>query len=333
MQAPDFKKYRQKGNEEDALWVPGDTSTDPSPAAQHPHPDQAQPDERRWPLHVLLFLLTCVTTFLVTGLALTPDGGIRILWSDGLSYSIGLMAILLSHEMGHYIMSVRWGVHATLPYFIPFPDIPWIAQSPFGTLGAVIAMKSPIPNRRALIDIGAAGPLAGFAVTLVVLTVGISLSSIQPLPQGWPPPGYSAYIFGDSLLFRGLAWLILGPVPDGSDIFLHPLARAGWVGMFVTALNLLPIGQLDGGHIAFALYRKHYRKIVSVVTVVLIGMVFVSMVWLLFAVMAVFLGRRHPPPLDDTDPVDRTRRIVGYICIAILVLSFIPVPLEIVTGF
>jgi len=250
----------------------------------------------------------------------------------GPAYAAGIMAILLAHEMGHYLMSLRWGVTASAPYFLPFPDIPMVAQSPIGTFGAVIIMKSRMPNRRALLDIGAAGPIAGFVVCLVVLSLGLSLSSVRVVPKPWPPPGYMAYVFGDSLLFSGLRWLILGPVPAGSDVFLHPLARAGWVGLFVTALNLLPIGQLDGGHILYALHRRFYRRVVIVTTIALVGLVFVSAVWTLFALLAVVLGQKHPPPLDDATPIDQRRRAVGYFCLGILILCFMPNPLDVV-GF
>jgi len=313
MQAPSFRN--RNGQPEDAEWVPADAEQG---IREERGPTREPPEapRPRWWLHIALFVLTAASCYMVAGVA----------------YAVGIMAILLVHETGHYLMSMRWGVRASPPYFIPFPDIPMVAQSPIGTLGAVIVMKSRMPNRHALLDIGAAGPIAGFVVSVVVLVMGLSLSTIQAVPDPWPPPGYMAYIFGDSLLFIGLRWLILGPVPPGSDVFLHPLARAGWVGLFVTALNLLPIGQLDGGHILYALNRRRYRLVVMATTALLVALVFVSAVWTLFALLALIFGQKHPAPLDDFTPLDATRRKVGYVCLAILILCFMPNPLDIV-GF
>lgn len=313
MQAPDFHAPVGDGRAEDADWLP---LTGPHPTSAEPAVAEVAPERRRerlW-LHGVLFAATTASCYLVAGPA----------------YAAGIMAVLLAHEMGHYLMSRRWRVRASLPYFLPFPDIPTLVQSPIGTFGAVIVMKSRMPNRRALLDIGAAGPIAGFLVSLVVLAVGLGLSTTAMLPEPWPPHGYMAYVFGDSLLLVGLRWFILGPLPPGHEVFLHPLARAGWVGLFVTALNLLPIGQLDGGHILYALHRRHYRLIVLVTTLLLVALVFVSAVWTLFALLAVIFGQKHPPPLDDVTPIDPTRRGLGYVCLAILVLCFMPNPLDVV---
>jgi len=311
MQAPDFQNRNGNGHAEDAEWIPVGTL----------HPVHEQPPvypppraRRRWWLHIALFIATAASCYLVAGPA----------------YAVGIMAILLTHEMGHYLTSLRWRVDVSLPYFLPFPDIPMVARSPIGTFGAVIVMKSRMPNRRSLLDIGAAGPVAGFLVSLAVLAIGLGLSRIDVLPNVWPPEGYMAYVFGDSLLFIGLRWLILGPLPPGHEVFLHPLARAGWVGLFVTALNLLPIGQLDGGHILYALHRRHYRLIVLVTTFALVALVFVSAVWTLFALLAVVFGQKHPPPLDDVTPIDPIRRAIGYFCLVILILCFMPNPLDVV---
>lgn len=315
MQAPDDHSRNGNGHTEDAEWVPLGTLR-PVPDEPSPYVAPTHRKRPRWWLHIGLFVLTAASCYMVAGPA----------------YAVGIMAILLTHEMGHYLMSRQWSVQASLPYFLPFPDIPMIAQSPIGTFGAVIVMKSRMPNRRALLDIGAAGPIAGFIVSLVVLSIGLSLSSIDVLPKPWPPEGFMAYVFGDSLLSASLRWLILGPVPPGHEVFLHPLARAGWVGFFVTALNLLPIGQLDGGHILYALHRRHYRIIVLLTTFALVALVFVSAVWTLFALLAVILGQKHPPPLDTVMPLDPMRRFIGYVCLAILILCFMPNPLDVV-GF
>jgi len=240
------------------------------------------------------------------------------------------MAILFSHEMGHYIASRRWGVAATLPYFLPFPSVPGLFQSPIGTLGAVIVMRSRIPSRQALLDIGAAGPIAGFVVSVILLAIGMGMSTVHVLPDPWPPEGYMAYVFGDSLLLLGMQWMVFGILPPNADILLHPLARAGWVGLFVTALNLLPIGQLDGGHVLYAVAHSRYRLVTIATTAVLIALVFVSPVWMIFALMALVLGRKHPPPLDDATPIDERRKWIGYACGLIFILCFIPNPLTIV---
>lgn len=331
MQAPDFDTQRESRQQyrdpsrplsfpnhlpEDAEWYPVDYRFTPK--------RQSKPTESwrkiiretnpKWWLHISLFVLTAVACYLV----------------DGIWYAVGLMSILLAHEMGHYVMSLSWGVRSSAPYFIPFPSIPGVVQSPIGTLGAVIVMKSRIPSRSALIDIGAAGPIAGFVVSLVAITIGLYQSSIEMLPQPWPIPGYFFYEFGESLLSLGLRTYLFGPLPEGAAVIASPLYRAGWVGLFVTALNLLPIGQLDGGHIAYALFRRNYRAITYVATAVLIGLVFVSAVWTLFAILALMFGRKHPPPTDDVTPIDAGRRIIGYLCIVILVLCFMPNPLSVV---
>ncbi len=334
MQAPEFR-WRGPRPElpEDALWEqvgrrepvdrePGDGEAaedpptyDPKKARGHGRGRGGAHKPRLW-LHVGLFAATTVSCYLLGGI-----------W-----YAAGLMAFLLTHEMGHYLMSVRWGVVASLPYFIPLPSIPYVLDSPFGTMGAVITMRSPMPNRKALMDIGAAGPLAGFVVASAIMVVGIGISEVVALPDPWPPPGYMAYIFGDSLLMKGMIYVFHGAIPESSDLMLHPLARAGWVGLFVTALNLLPVGQLDGGHITYALFRRHYDRITQVATLGLLVLVMVSYVWILFAVLAIFLGRKHPPPLDDRTEIDRPRRIMGYVAVAIFVLCFMPDPLQVVWG-
>jgi len=311
MQAPDFTRGDGPSFGD---WSPEDVEWKPVGSAAETAREVGRESAGRVAVHVALFVLTAASCYMVAGPL----------------YAVGLMAILLAHEMGHYLMSLRWRVRASLPYFLPFPNVPGLFQSPIGTFGAVITMKSRMPNRKALLDIGAAGPIAGFVVSLVLVTIGLALSTIQTLPAHWPPPGYVAYVFGDSLLFTALRWLVLGPVPHGADVILHPLARAGWVGLFVTALNLLPLGQLDGGHIVYALDRRHYRFVVLATTGLLLTLVFYSAVWTLFAFLALIFGRRHPPPADDYVPLDPLRRKIGYFSMVILVLCFMPNPLKVV---
>jgi len=202
-----------------------------------PIPVQLRPRQRKTWLHVLLFVLTIGTTTLAAG----PI------------YSASVLSILTAHEFGHYFAARYHRVPATLPYFIPFPSI-------LGTLGAVIRMSPYIPNRRALFDIAAAGPIAGLVVAFPLSLVGIFLSHHVPTPdeaERW-------ISLGDPLIFRAMQWLIFGPQPEEMELLLHPIAFAGWVGLFVTALNLLPISQLDGGHINYALFGGRSRLVAGI---------------------------------------------------------------------
>ncbi len=266
------------------------------------------PRKRNITIHVVLFVLTIMSTYVVA----LGDGPLGALW-----YSLGIITILLTHEMGHYLMAKKHKVPATLPYFIPLPI------GPFGTMGAVIKMKGRIPNRRALFDVGVAGPLAGLVMIIPAILIGLKLSPIvelSSLDQG------TTITLGDSLLFSLFARIIHGSLPSGHDIFLHPLAFAGWVGLLVTALNLLPIGQLDGGHIMYALFWRN-SKVVS--TIVYILFIFVCLFyyagWLLFLIVLSFV-RRHPPTMDDYIPLDTKRKIIGAFAIIVFILAFTPVP-------
>jgi len=273
-------------------------------------------------LHVLLFLLTFLST-LVVGV---EHAGINILTIfehpanilRGFPFSITLLVILLSHEFSHYYFSRRHHVEATLPYFIPAPTL-------FGTLGAFIKMKSPITTKNALMDIGSSGPIAGFIVSIVATIIGLSLSTVIPVVK---QPGL--IIFGDSLLFTALSKLILGVIPADQDILLHPIALAGWIGFFVTSMNLLPIGQLDGGHIAYALLgnRHHLLSKVLIVVLVLLG-VLVFEGWIVWAVLLVILGIRHPAIMEPYIQLDRRRTIAGIASLVIFIITFIPVPFTI----
>ncbi len=251
--------------------------------------------------HSLLFLLTVISTYLVGSI-----------W-----YSFAIMTILSAHEMGHFFMSRKYGVPASLPFFIPFPFFP------FGTLGAVIKMRGQITSRRALFDIGAAGPLMGMVFTLPAILIGLKFSKVVRLSQLEQP----VISLGDSLLFKFLQWLALGKIPQGYDVILHPLAYAGWVGLFVTALNLLPIGQLDGGHIVYALFGEKAQLISRAA---LGGLALICLVynpgWLLLLVLLFLFGLKHPPPLDNITPLDGRRRLIGILTFIIFVVSFTPVP-------
>lgn len=271
-------------------------------------------------LHLVLFLLTFLSTLTVGALS----EGVDIVKEPakiyrGLPFSATLLIILLAHEFSHYLASKRNGVEATLPFFIPAPTL-------FGTLGAFIKMKSPINTRNALMDIGAAGPIAGFVVALVATIVGLFFSKIVPVHKV-----EGMITLGDSLLFKGLTRLILGGVPDGQDVILHPVAFAGWIGFFVTALNLIPIGQLDGGHIVYALIGERHTRLSKVLIgiMIILGLLLWEG-WLVWAALLIILGSKHPPIIYSEIPLDQKRRKIGWCAVAIFVLTFIPVPITIV---
>lgn len=202
-------------------------------------------------LPLLLFLLTVLTTLIAgSSFSVSFDELLKdpLLLAKGIPFAFSLLSILLAHEMGHFITSRRYRVDVTLPYFIPAPTL-------FGTLGAVIKMKSPIHKKTMLLDIGAAGPLAGITVAVPLVVLGLSQSQLISVSGA----GESYLYFGDSLLFKLLSFLVIGKIPDGYDIMLSPVAFAGWVGFLVTALNLMPMGQLDGGHISYALFGRGHR--------------------------------------------------------------------------
>jgi membrane-associated protease RseP (regulator of RpoE activity) len=274
--------------------------------------------QRLW-LHAGLFLLTFVTTTMAGAL----QNGIGFLsllvrpsdLASGLPFSCTLMTILLVHEMGHYVMSRRYGVDATLPFFIPGPSF-------IGTFGAFIKMQSRMPDRKALFDIGAAGPIAGLIVSIPAAILGLQLSTVVSISDG-------GVGLGDSLLFKLLGLLTWGQLPEGSDILLHPVAFAGWVGFFVTAINLLPAGQLDGGHVSYALFGGRHVW-VSRLTVLLLftfGYFWGWLGWIVWGVLILALtGVRHPPPVDPDTPLDPKRKIVGWLLLATLAVTFMPVP-------
>jgi len=222
------------------------------------------------------------------------------------------MTILLSHEMGHYFMSRKYGVPATLPYFIPLPF------PPFGTLGAIIKMKGIIINKKALFDIGIAGPLSGFIVSIPFIILGIKMSSIQFVTQEM------AYLrLGDPLLFKILQKIFIADIPEGHDLALHPMAYAGWVGLFVTALNLLPVGQLDGGHIVYAVFGNKSKWIFAIsIGLLAVLTIFYNPGWLLLVILLLIFGMRHPEPFDMDTELDGKRKILALIILLVFLLSF-----------
>jgi membrane-associated protease RseP (regulator of RpoE activity) len=238
----------------------------------------------------------------------------------GIWYALSLITILLAHELGHFFVSRRYGVKVTLPFFIPFP------LSPFGTLGAVIKMKGIMPNRKALFDIGIAGPFIGLILTIPVIIIGLKLSEVAVISEIKGP----VIPLGSSILFSLIEKIIFGHLPEGQDVILHPVAYAGWVGLFVTALNLLPIGQLDGGHIIYSLFGKN-SKIVYYITLGLLGLIciFINPAWTLLFILLLIFGFHHPPPLDDINPLDQKRKLLGICALIFCIISFTLVPFQI----
>ncbi|MGC8873928.1 MAG: site-2 protease family protein [Chloroflexia bacterium] len=298
-----------------------------------------------WKLPLVLFLATLLST-LFAGMEWSPG---RSVWQNilsGVPFAAGLMTILLAHEMGHYLVGRRLGVPVSLPHFIPFP------LPPLGTMGAFIQMKAPPQNRRHLLAVGVAGPLSGllFAVPLVLL--GLSRSSVQPLPATQP-----SLMEGNSILYGLLKVLLFGRfLPDcspgilrapleilrtalygcrpghGEDVFLGPLAFAGWAGLLVTGLNLIPAGQLDGGHVAYALLGRRARYLTQAIIVALVvfAVVFQWWGWLLWAGLIFLLGRRQVPPLDDITRLKPWQTLLACLLMAIFVLTFVPVPFRVI---
>src|SRR6266508_4302880 len=234
-----------------------------------------------------------------------------------LFFSLPLLTILGSHEMGHYLVAKRYKVQASLPFFLP-------SLPPLGTLGAFISLRDPIPNRRALLDIGVSGPLVGFAIAIPVTLAGLALSTASPSL----PPSVAGEQIQASLLFNFLS--LFFPLPD--SFVMHPLAFAGWVGLFVTAINLLPAGQLDGGHVARALFGRNQFYLSWAAILLLFTMSYFYIGWIFFAFLILMLGARHPPPLNDLTRLDPLRKLVGVAAVAILFLTFVPVPFVTVGG-
>jgi len=270
-------------------------------------------------IHLLLFILTLLSTLIVGAMqaGIDPLKDPEKIYT-GLPFALSLMTILLSHELSHYFTSKRHGVEATLPYFIPAPTI-------IGTFGAFIKMKSPIATRKSLIDIGASGPIAGFIVSVIATAIGLSVSKVVSVPLT-----ESGLNLGDSILFSFLSNIILGVVPANHDILLNPVAFAGWIGLFVTSLNLIPVGQLDGGHIAFALLGEKHIFLSKFLIAVMVPLgLLLWPGWTFWAVVLLILGLKHPPVLYWEAPLDNKRRFIGWLSLVIFILTFIPVPFKV----
>ena len=305
---------------------------------------EPKPNDRLW-LHAALFIGTVGSTFFTF---LTQSGGgvessalVDKLWGSAF-FSGSVMLILGAHEMGHFLMARRHGVDSSWPYFIPLPI-------GFGTMGAVIRLRGRIPTRDALVDIGAAGPLGGLLVCIPLWCVGVWLSRVSPSPDlrdtfpgqfslwhvvgSWSaeaPAGDVVQVFGDNLLGLGLQWLIKGPLQPGTDLFAHPVLVASWFGFLVTMLNLLPVGQLDGGHLTHAWFGERAELLGRIVAgVILIAALLFSTSWLVWFLLVTFVVKfRHPPVVDESVPLSRSRKIVCLVCFVMTVLTFMPTPLR-----
>ena len=310
-------------------------------------------------VNVLLFILT-ILSVMFTGAQFassTVAEPFQLPFKEFLQYLLGgwpftvsLLGILLAHEMGHYLAGRAHGEKVTLPYFIPFP------LSAFGTMGAFINMKTVPKNRKHLMDIGIAGPLAGLVIAVPVLFFGLGLSSLGPIETSIPE-GYVHFLEGNSIFYLFAKYLTFGkllpqpvsfgnmgpilywlryfftgaPAPlGGLDVQIHQVAWAGWAGLFVTAMNLIPAGQFDGGHVLYVLFgRKKARKILPLIIIVLAVLGFSWPGWWLWAAMVFIFGRRNAEPLDQITPIDRRHQFLGILTLILFILIFIPVPLVI----
>ncbi len=305
---------------------------DDAPHDDAPHDDARHPGARP-AVHLALFVATLFSVFVAGSLQTFPDDvemtllGVLYNLRHGWTFGVPMMTILVFHEFGHYFAARLHRVPASLPYFIPLPLL-----SPFGTMGAVISMPERIRSRNALLDIGAAGPLAGLLVALPVLAIGLAQSPVV-VPSG-------GYVEGQSLLYLALKRLVLGEIPPGHDVLLNPVAFAGWAGLFVTVLNLIPIAQLDGGHIAYALFGERQDRIARVLHAALLGVFAYNLaafraiepgsVWLVWFVLLGLMtraaGANHPP--TEPSRLSSGRRVVAVGCLVLFVLLFMPTPMR-----
>ena len=292
---------------------------------------------RRDPLwrYVVLFLLTLLSTTAVgtahyqsfyRGFSIVPVP-MAFNWIEllvrGLWYSVPILAILGCHEMGHYYACRYYGVEASRPYFLPMPLVLT------GTLGAFIRIRQPIQTKRQLFDIGIAGPIAGFLVAVPVLFAGMYLSKVVELPRNLHG---SVLWLGEPLLFKAAVWLKFGAVPEGFTVNMHPVAFAAWFGMLATSLNLFPIGQLDGGHISYAVLGRKSTTVTLVMVACLIGLTFWSLSWAVWAGLTVLMlfvfGPRHPRTADEDEPLDSGRMWLAIFAVVMFILCFTPAPIE-----
>jgi membrane-associated protease RseP (regulator of RpoE activity) len=330
--------FRKDGESQSVIAVPGVITPTPSNVM----------------VNILLFVVTVVSVLMAgieDGSLLDTHGfllGLILSLPQGIPFAISLLGILLAHEFGHYLAARYHNTPVTLPYFIPFPG------GILGTMGAFIRLKAPPRNRKVLLDIGLAGPLAGLVVAIPVVIIGLALSEVGPLPTS-SDDIFGLTIEGNSILYLTLKYLVKGellpapvsyggldpviywfryffsglPIPlGGQDVLLHPIAWAGWSGLLVTALNLIPAGQLDGGHVIFVLFGRKASKLWPFIVLALMAMGFIWTGWFIWAGLIFFLGRTYAQPLDDVTPLDDRRKALAILGLVVFVLVFIPVPLR-----
>jgi len=272
--------------------------------------------EKIW-INIVLLVATFISTTLMGAMMFE-----RFDIVQGITFSLAVMFVLGSHEMGHYLAARRWGMRTSLPYFIPFPTI-------IGTLGAVIKHRGPIPNRKALFDVGVSGPLVGILASVIVIAIGLSLPFNPPHIRG------PVVVLGTPPLFDAIAKAM-----GYNGRFIHPIAFAGWVGLFVTFLNLIPVGQLDGGHILRAMIGKRADVVSRTIPLILISASFIieyaygvsDSIWIFWGLITLFFSLYpHPEPVDDETPLDRKRMILGVLTFILAALCFTPVPFRVIT--
>jgi membrane-associated protease RseP (regulator of RpoE activity) len=292
-------------------------------------PRMRRPRSRK-KLAMFLFVATCFSTFLAgTGLwqfvffpallvKILIRADLSVLLLDGLSYAIPVMSILLAHEMGHYLQARRYGVPASFPFFIPMPI------SPFGTMGAVIVQGGGVADRKQMFDIAISGPLAGLVLALPITYLGLLQAKIAVIP-----PNAVVQIWGDPLILQWMVQFIHGPLAENEDVILNPMLFAGWVGIFITALNLIPIGQLDGGHILYMLIgRRAHRVAIGLLWSAVAYMLLSGQTsYMLIVILLVLFGPKHPPTADDRVPLGRTRIIFGWLTLGFIIIGFTPTPI------
>jgi membrane-associated protease RseP (regulator of RpoE activity) len=285
-------------------------------------------ERQRLALNVVLFLLTCVSTLIAGAFFFvgsptfdafrSADVPLPLRFLAGLPFAATLIGILGTHEFGHYFTARHYKASVSLPYFIPAPP-PFL----FGTFGAIIRMRSPARDRNSLFDIAVAGPLAGLAIAIPATLLGLEWSVMGPANRHFT-------VFGESLLWRFFVYLKFGAIPPGMMVYTHPMADAAWAGFLVTALNLFPVGQLDGGRIAYALFGRHHR-VIGIATfgaLLALGVVTGAANWFVWAALLFFMvGFHHSPPLDDMTPLSPGRRLTGILCLILLVLLVPPIPI------
>lgn len=277
---------------------------------------RSKPTAARWRKPLVLYAATWATTTFV-GFVFYGGGS----WLNAAFFSVPLMLILTAHELGHYWQTRRHHIPASPPFFIPFP------LPPFGTLGALIRMNGRVPNAKALFDVGVSGPLAGFAATLVFLTIGLANST---LVDATAPTG-EALVFGEPLLFRWFSFLFFDRSDPTQVLTMHPTAAAAWVGLFLTTLNLFPMGQLDGGHVLYALLRRRAVYFSTALFIAAAGAVFLfeRWNWLLMLFLIAFFGLEHPPTADDSTRLGPLRTAVGWGTLALVAIGFTPNPIDV----